>query len=97
MKRRNWLPWITTFALFTASFAAIAKQQTTYRLTHICTNDETTVPLGGCGVSDINNKGELVGYRPVNGVPQVAYIWRRGEFIDQSSAERKLRISGGDQ
>ncbi len=26
MKCRNWLPWITTFALFTASFAAIAQQ-----------------------------------------------------------------------
>jgi hypothetical protein len=71
MKRRNWLPWITTFGLFTLSFTAAAQQQTTYRLTHIC----TTVPfdpIGGCGVADINNKGELVGSRPLNGVPQVA-------------------------
>jgi hypothetical protein len=85
MKRRNWLPWITMLALFSVSLAAIAKQQTTYRLTLICTNDETTVPFGGCGVSDINNKGELVGRGPVNGVPRVAFIWRQGEFIDLSS------------
>ena len=80
MNRPVWLPWIAVFALV-ASFPAVAHPPTTYRVTHICTNDPTN-PSVGCNVADINNKGELVGSRPLNGVPQVAFIWRRGEFTN---------------
>jgi hypothetical protein len=80
MTRRVWLSSITPL-LLAASFAAIAAPPTTYRLTHICTNDPTIFTVG-CSVFGINNRGELVGSRPLNGVPQVAFIWREGEFID---------------
>jgi uncharacterized membrane protein len=81
MKCPDWLPWITAL-IFVASFPATARPPTTYRVTHICTSPPTD-PSIACGIFDINNKGELVGSRPLlNGVPQVAFIWRQGEFIE---------------
>jgi uncharacterized membrane protein len=65
---------------------AVAQLQSTptFRLTRICANDQRE-PIGGCIVSDINNSGEIVGSRPLNGMPQVAFLWRHGEFLDLNS------------
>jgi hypothetical protein len=85
MKHRDWSAWVTMFVLFFASLEAVAQQQTTYRLTLICKIVPTN-PGVGCSVADINNKGELVGSRhQTGGPPQVAYIWRQGEFIELNS------------
>jgi uncharacterized membrane protein len=84
MTRRVWFSLITALALFAASSVAIARPPTTYRLTHICTNDPAN-PSVGCNVAGINNRGELVGSRPLDDVPQVAFIWRQGEFINLNS------------
>jgi uncharacterized membrane protein len=81
MTRRNLLSLITMLALFAVSFAAVARQQTAYRLTHLGTTlfEHNTEDV--FGVSDINNRNELVGARPTPG-ELIAFIWRDGEFRD---------------
>jgi uncharacterized membrane protein len=81
MTRRNSLSLITMLALCAMSFAAPARQQTTYRLTHLGTTvfeNDTTVVFGVFGINESN---ELVGSRPVPG-GVIAFIWRDGEFQD---------------
>ena len=79
MMRRHWLSALTMLALLAVSSAALPQQQTTYRLTHLGTNDSF---FDGFNFADLNNKGEIVGNRILGGFGAGAFIWRDGEFHD---------------
>lgn len=81
MTRRNWSGLIAAVALAFASLGAHAQAHNVYTLQHIWTTvpgDSHTVPFT---ITDLNNKGEVVGERPGQ-QSRTGFVWRNGEFRD---------------
>lgn len=87
MKRLNGLSLIVALMLCVVSFAASAQAPTSYRLTQIWKrlldpgheNDEFEV-------TDINDKGQISGYRIDTPTTTGAFIWRNGQFQNVNPA-----------
>jgi uncharacterized membrane protein len=87
MKRLNGLSLVVALMSCVASFAASAQAPTSYRLTQIWKrlldpgheNDEFEV-------TDINDKGQISGYRIDSPTTTGAFIWRNGQFENVNPA-----------